>query len=552
MRKHHNKKLRVAGIALALAALACNLPGRSAPTPFVFPTPDFTMTAIFSPPLIASATSLPTEPLVQPATSLPETVPTATLQPSPTTVPVVPTATQFLPTPTRFATRTPMPTVSYAGPAVRKGGSVSVIYRAQKPIIDGEFSDWKLERYSVTSVVAGGSRYTGEEDLSAKVMFAWDDNNLYLAARVKDDRYVQNADGEELFKGDSIEILIDTDVAGDYYFDELNGDDFQIGMSPGISQPGNAPEAYLWFPKAKAGAIDRVKVGATRVDDGYRIEASIPWSELSIIPRKGQHFGFAFSVSDNDAPGEKVQQSMVSTAPRRALLNPASWGNLTLAVAQPQTRTAGSVEALYIKKAPSLDADLGEWEVKSYPVNHVVFGKDRWDGGNDLTGNLMAAWDDDYLYLGIWVVDNRYVQNASGEALFLGDSLEVLFDADVAGDFYDRRLSQDDFQLGISPGSPVPGQDPEAYLWFPKSQAGRRSKVQIAAAATTNDYSVEVAIPWSIFGILPGRGLHFGFVFSISDNDNLDKDVQQSMVSNLPARVLTDPTTWGDLTLTRP
>jgi hypothetical protein len=60
---------------------------------------------------------------------------------------------------------------------------------------------------------------------------------------------------------------------------------------------------------------------------------------------------------------------------------------------------------------------------------------------------------------------------------------------------------------------------------------------------------VETAIPWSIFSVSPSHGQHFGFVLSISDNDNKNQNFQQSMVSYVPIRILDDPTTWGDLTL---
>ncbi len=59
----------------------------------------------------------------------------------------------------------------------------------------------------------------------------------------------------------------------------------------------------------------------------------------------------------------------------------------------------------------------------------------------------------------------------------------------------------------------------------------------------------EVAIPWTVFEVKPKSGQHFGFVLSISDNDNASANAQQTMVSNVKTRILVDPTTWGDLTL---
>jgi hypothetical protein len=106
--------------------------------------------------------------------------------------------------------------------------------------------------------------------------------------------------------------------------------------------------------------------------------------------------------------------------------------------------------------------------------------------------------------------------------------------------------------LGISPGSPQPGDDPEAYLWYPSSRAGNYNEVKIGSTPTDNGYRVEVSIPWSLFKTNPVKGDHFGFCMSISDNDKSGANVQQSMVSNVSTRVLTDPTTWGDIQLVKP
>ena len=533
------------GMLLLLSLSACNYPLSSAPTPFVFPTPNLTLTAVFSPTQQTPATQAPTSTFVPTATS-------QVVAPSATSLPTnepSPTATKVPPTNTPNPTNTP---VSYAGPSRRSGPSMTANYLDQSPTIDGSFDEWNLDQNFADSVVAGASNWSGDADLSARVTWGWDTTNLYLAARVKDDKYVQNASGKNIFKGDSVEILIDTNVSADFYLKALTADDYQLGMSPGSGQPGNDPEAYLWYPDSQAGERTKVKIGAMKTDDGYRIEAQIPWSTFGVTPAPGEHFGFAFSVSDNDNSGENVQQSMVSNVAGRVLIDPTTWGDLTLSSAVPQKRSGPSIDATYVSSPPTLDGNLNDWSANSYAVSKVVYGADKWDDAADASGEVMLTWDDTNLYIGARVLDNRYVQNASGENLFLGDSLEILMDSNMAADYYVAGLSADDFQLGISPGNPDPGLNSEAYLWFPKSVAGRRSQVKISASSTSNGYVVEAAVPWSVFGISPESGDHYGFVFSISDNDNQDKNTQQSMVSNDAKRSLVDPTTWGDLHLTNP
>ena len=131
----------------------------------------------------------------------------------------------------------------------------------------------------------------------------------------------------------------------------------------------------------------------------------------------------------------------------------------------------------------------------------------------------------------------------------MGDSIEILLDTNLFGDFSDPSLSSDDYQLGISPGRGDIDDDPEAYLWYPRATAGSRDQVKIAAVEGPGVYRVEAAIPWSVFGVTPAEGLQIGFALSASDNDDTGEDVQQSMSSSVPNRVLTNPTTWGELIL---
>ena len=218
----------------------------------------------------------------------------------------------------------------------------------------------------------------------------------------------------------------------------------------------------------------------------------------------------------------------------------------------PLYRGVGKIVATYLQVPPSIDGDLSKWTLIQYPVDYVVYGADDWVDAQDLSAKVMVAWDYTNLYLGVHVTDSRYVQNATGAKLYLGDSLEILFDTNLAGDFYVDSLSPDDFQLGISPGNPDPGKHPEAYLWYPTSVQGAITNVKIAAKKVDGGYDVEIAVPWSVFEVTPIAGQHYGFAVSVSDNDKRTENLQQSMVSSVPNRRLTDPTTWGDLMLAQP
>jgi len=289
---------------LALLALsACTLPGAASPTPFTFPTPNLTHTAIFA----ATATQTPPPPTLPPLESpsgLPPTAtelgaPTATTGPSPTTTPV---------------------------PAE----AVTAAYLTAAPVIDGSLAEWTTTAYTVDRPLSyASSGWTGTSDLSARYHLGWDTNYLYLAVERFDDLFVQVSTGRYLYRGDDVEIQLDADLAGDETSATLSGDDYQIGLSPG-NFGNRAPEAYLWYPRSREGALSSVSVKAVKQGQGYILEARIPWTTFGVTPEENDQFGFVLALSDNDQAGVAAWQSMIASVAGRRLADPTTWGLLVL------------------------------------------------------------------------------------------------------------------------------------------------------------------------------------------------------------------------------
>ncbi|OGO13544.1 MAG: hypothetical protein A2Y93_17305 [Chloroflexi bacterium RBG_13_68_17] len=300
-RRHVQRILLI--LLLAATVAGCTLPGAALPTPFTFPTPNLTLTAIFA----------PTE--------------TSTPEPPTPEVPPTETATGAVPT---LPGGTPGATATSGVYSSRPNGSpITAPFMAAAPTIDGNTSEWTGAAYTADRATYGAANWSGTSDLSATYFLGWDTNHLYLAVRVRDDRFVQAASGRYLYRGDSVEMLLDVNLATDYTSNTLSSDDYQLGLSPGnfASLP---TEAYLWYPASSEGARTSVAVRARTTTDGYELEASIPWSVFGVVPSDGSRFGFAFSVSDNDAPGTTTQQSLVSGVSTRRLTNPTTWGTLIL------------------------------------------------------------------------------------------------------------------------------------------------------------------------------------------------------------------------------
>ena len=135
-------------------------------------------------------------------------------------------------------------------------------------------------------------------------------------------------------------------MSGDYYLQAMTGDDYQIGISPGrygietclvvngklsVGCTPEPPMAYMWAPKVDAGVKTAIKIGAAEGTSWYQVEFKIPWSLLGVSnPNAGDHYGFAISISDNDAAGTLTQQTMISNVSTRFYADPTTWGDLYL------------------------------------------------------------------------------------------------------------------------------------------------------------------------------------------------------------------------------
>lgn len=250
--------------------------------------------------------------------------------PKPTASAPAPTATAIPPT--------PVPPTPAATPYTPSPAGVK---------IDGEADDWvAVNRQSRSQWIAFDTivydqqcskRYpyttTTETDLAARVIFTHDDAYLYVAFVVEDDGFVGYT-GQDLrfFLSDAPQLLLDLDLDGDANTARVNGDDKQIDFRVGVEKPGDSPVMAFWDlgpGRALARLLD-APVAAMVTENGYFLEAAIPWEVLGIEPSAGLRLGVAASVSDNDTPGTNIQECMISAAPARDWEDPTTWGVLTL------------------------------------------------------------------------------------------------------------------------------------------------------------------------------------------------------------------------------
>lgn len=324
----NNLPVLVSGVFFALAGLAC----ASAQQPNLAATLDAAVTqtiAIRQTRRVAATlglTNAPTQAL---------TSPTMLYATDTAEIPTLPAAPASTETPTIAVLNSPVPTVlSPLAPAEQarpNGKVIDAVYLPVAPVVDGNLQEWELAGLpnAIDKNVFGAANWQNSTDASGIFAVGWNEQALWLAVKVADDVLSQTESGVTLWKGDSLELQWDADLAGDFNDNTMSADDAQFGFSPG--KVGGAPEVWRWMPQSVAGVPGGAQVAITAGGIGlaYQMEISLSWATLNASPQAGKLFGFALNISDNDQP-TAAQESMVSSVGTRLWGKPASWGTLRL------------------------------------------------------------------------------------------------------------------------------------------------------------------------------------------------------------------------------
>ncbi|MBU6400863.1 MAG: PIG-L family deacetylase [Verrucomicrobia bacterium] len=203
------------------------------------------------------------------------------------------------------------------------------------PLLDGSGNGWEqipTAAIPPSNLVEG--HVASAADSSATFQLAFDEQRLYVDVEVKDDVVVSNIAPNDIrghWRSDSVEICIDP-VGG---AEDTMGC-FKVGIFPfdttGVVRGARDADA-------NQGPIEDTAPGtrlvSRRTSDGYRIQASIPFSEIGVKPTAGRRLGFNLIVYDGDkrnaAIGENINKSRIAWSPRPGVQGrPEDWGRIEL------------------------------------------------------------------------------------------------------------------------------------------------------------------------------------------------------------------------------
>ncbi|MDD5423962.1 MAG: sugar-binding protein [Candidatus Omnitrophica bacterium] len=200
------------------------------------------------------------------------------------------------------------------------------IHKAGKPVkVDCDLSKYpgyaiRMDKKSYEILMY--NTWSGKEDLSADIYLLWDDDAMYVAAKVTDDVPFDNSkEGPDIWDGDAVEIMLGLDEAADPGRMFFGKRDYQIGITPGNGKDIKAGE-WVWRRDDYEGGIE---VASVKWDKGYIIESRIPFKVLGgFKPEIGRKIDFDVSVDDGDTHKRELQFTWHGT--KNVFSDPSEWG----------------------------------------------------------------------------------------------------------------------------------------------------------------------------------------------------------------------------------
>jgi hypothetical protein len=244
--------------------------------------------------------------------------------------------------------------------------------RGTPDAIDGDLSDWNLGAMTPAVLDTEEQLYSGQttwdnpEDSSGEFYLLWDDENIYIAVVMKDEKLSQNKTGGDIWNADAIEVFFSTTNA-------VGGHDehYQYGFD-------FKEQTWNWCNMDGAGqsAIDYLQIASSITADGYICEASIEYGQmLSLDFSAGNTIGFHPVFDDTDNGDRELQMTWTG---REAHDQSLGYGYLILSDAAvapgfssgPSPANGAIIEDTWV--------NLG-WRAGEFAVSHDMYLGDNFD-----------------------------------------------------------------------------------------------------------------------------------------------------------------------------
>jgi hypothetical protein len=128
----------------------------------------------------------------------------------------------------------------------------------------------------------------------------------------------------------------------------------------------------------------------------------------------------------------------------------------------------------------AIDGNLAEWSF----LGAIFLSDESTQPLDDCSGIFYMMWDEKNLYFAAKVYDDELIQGKSGDQIHLEDGVQFDLDIDRDGDINKTSFSDDDFQIGFSPGN-FADEKPEMWGWNPDGDGKAMDKPENAEIASS-------------------------------------------------------------------
>lgn len=184
-------------------------------------------------------------------------------------------------------------------------------------------------------------------------------------------------------------------------------------------------------------------------------------------------------------------------------------------------------------------------------IDTVTFGSNERINAGDLSGEAFLCWNSTALYVLINITDDVHVQTQQGRTSWRGDEIEFFFDGELVEDYFESSYNSDDTHLGINPGN-FSDNPANAIRYRPNEAVLSGDQLLFASSRSTQagaNYTVEMAVPWSLLRVVPQADKNYGMCIAVSDNDHVDTAQQDSMASHCKELETPNVTTFQTIRL---
>lgn len=225
-------------------------------------------------------------------------------------------------------------------------------YKAAAPIaIDGDLSEWNAASPAAIDrpeqVVRDKGQWTDASDLSAEIYAMWDEENLYLGAKILDDTPFMYREGFPPDLADALVLCLSTNPEADPGRTAYEATDWRLTMiiddyyfNTGIDR--EMIEDNRGFETVGGDGDEQVLEGyecaVQEIEGGYVFEAKIPFSNFAgdqlpaLKPQAGMTVGLELSMFDLDFPCPGVATARMAWSANADIdVNPSLWGSMTFA-----------------------------------------------------------------------------------------------------------------------------------------------------------------------------------------------------------------------------